>query len=101
MIKMEEIKRELIKKHLEDWTGLKQSSIEHFAQSGKASGSFFMALKDMLDDYDKQLRLHNVSVSLLERAASLVGNPGTNISGSTDMACDEWQKDYERWRNER
>lgn len=54
-----------------------------------------------LDDYDKQLRLHNVSVSLLERAASLVGNPGTNISGSTDMACDEWQKDYERWRNER
>lgn len=61
---MEEIKRELIKKHLEDWTGLKQSSIEHFAQSGKASGSFFMALMDMLDDYDKQLRLHNISGSL-------------------------------------
>ena len=64
MIEMEEIKRELIKKHLEDWTGLKQSSIEHFAKSGKASGSFFMALNDMLDDYDKQLRLHNVSGSL-------------------------------------
>lgn len=47
------------------------------------------------------LDLFAVSVSLLERAASLVGNPGTNISGSTDMACDEWQKDYERWRNER
>lgn len=37
---MEEIKRELIKKHLEDWDGLKKSSIEHFAQSGKISGSF-------------------------------------------------------------
>lgn len=61
---MEEIKRELIKKHLEDWDGLKKSSIEHFAQSGKVSGSFFMALKDMLDDYDNQLRLHNISGSL-------------------------------------
>ena len=49
----------------------------------------------------EQLRIGAVSVSLLERAASLVGNPGTNISGSTDIACDEWQKDYERWRNER
>ena len=49
----------------------------------------------------KNCNLQNVCVSLLERAASLVGNPGTNISGSTDVACDEWQKDYERWRNER
>jgi len=48
----------------------------------------------------KNLPIHNVSASLLERAASLVGNPGTNISGSTDLACDEWQKDYERWHNE-
>lgn len=31
---------------------------------------------------------------LLERAAQLVGNPGTGISGSTDFACIEWQKDY-------
>jgi hypothetical protein len=45
--------------------------------------------------------LADVSVSLIERAATLVGNPATNISGSTDLACDEWQKDYERWRNER
>ena len=34
-------------------------------------------------------------VSLLERAAGLVGNPGANISGSTDLACDRWQSDYE------
>lgn len=52
-------------------------------------------------DVNAALGLAPVSVSLLERAASLVGNPGTNISGSTDMACNEWQKDYERWRNER
>lgn len=31
---------------------------------------------------------------LLERASWLVGNPGTNISSSTDMACDKWQEDY-------
>jgi hypothetical protein len=32
---------------------------------------------------------------LLERAAGLVGNPGTNISSSCDIACDNWQKAYE------
>lgn len=58
-------------------------------------------LKVWNETEQEQLRIGAVSVSLLERAASLVGNPGTNISGSTDMACDEWQKDYERWRNER
>ena len=44
-------KEELIKKHLEGWSGLQKASIEHFAESGKASGSFFMALKAMLDEY--------------------------------------------------
>jgi hypothetical protein len=53
------------------------------------------------DVIKKLLPIHNVSVSLLERAVTLVGNPATNISGSTDLACNEWQKDYERWRNER
>lgn len=35
--------------------------------------------------------------SLLKRAAGLVGNPGVNISGSADLACDQWQWDYEEW----
>ena len=58
---MEQIKREVIKKHLEGWErDLKNTSIENFAKNGKVSGSFFMALKDMLDDYVEQLRLHGV-----------------------------------------
>jgi|LSQX01.3.fsa_nt_gb hypothetical protein len=58
---MEEIKREVIKKHLEGWErDLRNTSIEYFAKSGKVSGSFFMALKDMLDDYVEQLRIHGV-----------------------------------------
>ena len=58
---MEQIKRDVIKKHLEGWNGdLKNESIKNFAQSGKTSGSFFMALKEMLDDYVEQLRLHGV-----------------------------------------
>ncbi len=57
---MEQIKREVIKKHLEGWErDLKNESIKHFAQSGKVSGSFFMALKDMLDDYAEQLHIHD------------------------------------------
>ncbi len=59
---MEEIKREVIKKHLEGWErDLRNTSIEYFAKSGKVSGSFFMALKDMLDDYVEQLLKHDVS----------------------------------------
>ena len=58
---MEQIKRGVIKKHLEGWNGdLKNESIKNFAQSGKTSGSFFIALKEMLDDYVEQLRLHGV-----------------------------------------
>lgn len=66
------------------------------------SGSVYTALLKVWNETEQeQLRIAAVSVSLLERAASLVGNPGTNISGSTDIACEQWQKDYEHWRNER
>jgi len=34
---------------------------------------------------------------LLQRASMLIGNPGTNISASTDIACDNWHKDYDNW----
>jgi hypothetical protein len=55
---MEQIKRDVIKKHLEGWNGeLKNESIKNFAQSGKTSGSFFMALKEMLDDYVEQAKI--------------------------------------------
>ena len=37
---------------------------------------------------------HEKERELLERASYLIGNPGANISGSTDCACDEWQRDY-------
>lgn len=40
-------------------------------------------------------KMIQISQELLERASNLVGNPGTNISGSTDFACLQWQKDYE------
>ena len=36
---------------------------------------------------------HSKMINLLERAAILVGHPCTNISSSTDIACEEWQKD--------
>jgi len=51
MTKDELLKRELIKKHLEGWSGLEKSSIEHYVETGKVSGTFFTALKAMLDEY--------------------------------------------------
>ena len=44
------------------------------------------------DEYQRMIKL-------LERARGLVGNPGTNISSSTDFACEDWQKDYEDWKS--
>jgi hypothetical protein len=53
--------------------------------------AFKRELDEVIQDTD--------GVKLLELAASLVGNPGTNISSSTDIACEQWQKNYKRWRN--
>jgi hypothetical protein len=46
-----ELRTALISKHLEGWNGLESLSIEHFAKTGKASGSFMLALHDMLEEY--------------------------------------------------
>lgn len=54
---MDYIKRNVIKKHIEGWErDLRNTSIEHFAKSGRVSGSFLIALKEMLDDYAIQLK---------------------------------------------
>jgi len=85
---MEQIKREVIKKHLEGWErDLKNESIKHFAQSGKISGSFFMALKDMLDDYVEQLRLHSVSKSFYCQS-------DIEMDGICDKQCDHCKEYY-------
>lgn len=47
---------------------------------------------------DRLTQPQSEAIELLERAASLVGNPGTNISGSTDVSCMNWQKDYEQFK---
>jgi len=59
-------KEELIKKHLEGWNGLQKTSIDYFAESGKASGSFFMALKEMLDEHAE-----NVVTNFLQSCVSV------------------------------
>lgn len=38
---------------------------------------------------------YRIMIELLERASGLVGNPGTNISSSCDIAVENWQKDYD------
>jgi hypothetical protein len=38
--------------------------------------------------------IRDLFVDLLKRASGLIGNPGMNISASTDLAAEQWQKDY-------
>ncbi len=46
-----ELHTKLIAEHLENWQGLKKSSIDHFAQTGKVSGTFFLALIEYAESY--------------------------------------------------
>lgn len=43
--------KQLIAETLENWHGLEKASIEYFAQSGKVSGSFFLALMTYAEKY--------------------------------------------------
>ena len=44
-----------------------------------------------------KLQAYSDASKLLARASGLVGNPGTGISSSTDIAADNWQKDYDKY----
>jgi len=46
----DELERNLIKEHLENNTIIKPS-VMYFLESGKVSGTFFIALKSMMKDY--------------------------------------------------
>ena len=46
-----ELHKKLIAEKLENWHGLEKASIDHFAETGKVSGSFFLALMDYAESY--------------------------------------------------
>ena len=78
--------KELIKKHLEGCSGLQKASIEHFAETGKASGSFFMALEAMLDERAKNVVKNYLSksddsrwISVEKRLPNLISNDEDGI----------------------
>jgi len=49
----EMLKRTLIAKHLEGWSGLYRLSIKSYMETGKISGSLFMAIKRLMSEYLK------------------------------------------------
>lgn len=53
MNKDEMLKRTLITKHLEGWSGLERLSIKSYMETGKISGSLFMAIKSLMSEYLK------------------------------------------------
>lgn len=71
-----ELKNEL-RTHKEDSLMLRQTMVGRYEEIKK------------LTEENERLK------GMLERASWLVGNPGTNISSSTDIACDNWQKEYQ------
>jgi len=44
-------KRDLIRKHIGNWSGLSKTSIHSFADTGQVSGSFLIALENMMEEY--------------------------------------------------
>lgn len=58
------------------------------------------ALEDALwnkELYDKIIKRSMTGEELLNAASTLVGNPGANVSGSTDVACMLWHNKYEEY----
>lgn len=37
---------------------------------------------------------YSLLIKMLNTSYDLLGNPGTNISGSTDLACEKWRDDF-------
>jgi len=59
---MEDLKRELINKHIafDDLNGFFSASVKHYLNTGKPSGSLFMALKIIMEEY------HNAKLKLFD-----------------------------------
>lgn len=53
-------------------------------------------IEDLTAENEQYERDYNKVLELLKKASNLVGNPCTNISSSTDTACDNWQEDYKK-----
>jgi len=57
MNKIEKLKREVIKKHLEDKYGkVLKSSVDYYAKDGKVSGGFFTTIKEMLQEFGEKYK---------------------------------------------
>ena len=79
-------KEQLIKKHLEGWNGLQQASIQHFSETGTASGSFFMALKAMMDEHAENV-VKNISSNTMLADENCV-HPFDNVATlGTSICC--------------
>lgn len=58
-------------------------------------------MKSRIRCYEMGLRdMYAHLLPFLLRAEMLIGNPGTNISGSTDIACIIWHEDFNKLNKE-
>lgn len=49
-----EIRKQLIERFLENWSGLSELSITNYAETGKVSGSLFIAINAIMKEYEKE-----------------------------------------------
>lgn|SRR5574343_251319 len=71
----EEILRDLIDKHLEFKSGLETTSIQYYAEYGKVSGSMYLNVKRLCEEYasqqlaekDKEIEILNARISELNK----------------------------------
>ena len=92
---------EQLRKEFEEQTGNKAIVFPAcHGETGYASWEYQLWLEQkLLEEYAQQFRSPDMAeaLRLLDTASNLVGNPGTNISSSTDLACDSWQEKYKKF----
>lgn len=68
----EEILRDLIEKHLEFKSGLETTSIQYYAEYGKVSGSMYLNVKRLCEEYaSQQLAEKDKEIERLRKAIQL------------------------------
>lgn len=112
MIKLKQIKEEVRQKmvknniHQLDMFATGHNLIiviesQDWGRLNKKLYQFANSYNNAVDELNQQYERINTLTTLLDEAASLVGNPCTNISSSTDIACMEWQEKYNLFKGEK
>jgi hypothetical protein len=62
--------------------------------ANRTTKHFETTIEDVTAENEQYQRDFNKAVDLLHKASNLIGHPATNQSATIDIACENWQKEF-------